>query len=176
MLSLARPLLMSILVSLANTVYATQGSTVSLHPTAYARQQGDLAAWQMCNLSPGIAVSFSHNPSRADSDRHGVVADRTRLDIHVTPAVKPGRYYLIFIAYSFVDGPRGGAIAFGYHPTLRVLSNHSISIPPFSRWFWIHAPNPQDIAPASTCSRLPSLESWTERNAGHTRTTSLRWI
>lgn len=172
MLSLARPLLLSIVIAASNMVYATQGATVSVHVTAYARAAGDLAAWQMCNLAPGITVSFTHNPARA-SDRHGVLAGRTRLDVHVSPRVKPGRYYLIFISYSFVNGPRGGAMAFGYHPTLQVLANHSIRLPAFDRWFWIHDPEPQDIAPPSTCTLLPAIAGLTPSPTGHTRLTAL---
>jgi len=159
MLSLARLFLMAALLSVSNMVYRTEGATVSLHLTAYARKSGDFAAWQMCNLKPGITVAFTHNPSRAGIDRNGIVADRTRLDIHVEPSVKPGRYYLIFISYSFVDGPSSGALAIGYHPVLRVLPNHAIQIPPFNHWYYIPDPAPEDIAPPDTCSRLPASSS-----------------
>jgi hypothetical protein len=155
MLSAVGTRLGSILLMLVQAVYGTQGATISLSITAYALHTGDVAAFRVCNLAPGISVRFEPNPARAGTNRQGVLADRARFTLHVSPSVKPGEYHLFVLSYSFVDGSRSWPRISGYTPDLRVFPDHAVAFPQFSDWFYIPYSHLDGIAITGTCSPAP---------------------
>lgn len=150
--------IISFVLLLANVFTANRDHYTIVHVTAFAQQRGDVGAWEMCGLHPGISASFSPNPSHATPGYLGVVAERTTLTLHTIPKVAPGLYRLIFISFSYVNGPPpNGPLVEGLWVPLRVHADHTISVPPFNHWYWVFDAAPQYIAPQNTCTAMPDL-------------------
>lgn len=125
--------------------------------SAYALHTQDYASFRVCNLSPGISVRFDPNPTRAGTDHHGVLADRTRFTLHVDPSVKAGEYRLFVLSYSFVDGPGSWPRTSGYTPDLRVFPDHTVDFPGFNHWYYVPYSHLDGIAITGPCTSAPGV-------------------
>jgi hypothetical protein len=150
----ALPRLVAWLLVLWQILPPSAQASASTGLSAYAVNRGDVAAWQACDLQPGISVTFTPNPSYALPNKQGIIADRARLSLHVNSSVPPGDYLLIFLSYSFYQSGIG-EVVIEYLPHLRVLADHSIRFPAFSQWGSIDAADAHAVTPVGPCTRLP---------------------
>lgn len=159
MLSVSRVLLAP--VALLMSVFSpNDGSrTISVHLSAGALKAGDYGAFEVCAMPKGVSASFSPNPVRATPNRNHIANDRTVLTVRVAGNVAPGKYHLIVIAFSYVYGPRKYPVPTGYDAVLSVGPQHELHLPSFNHWLWVFSPDPQFIAPPSTCSGMPQIET-----------------
>lgn len=151
------PRLASLLLLLAHAVPAAAPAAATASLSAFAENLGDMAAWQVCDLRPGITATFSPNPSYGRANRHGIIADRAHMTLHVATSVPPGDYTLVFLSYSYLAGPGGPAMTVEYLPRLRVLFNHRIRFPQFNHWPGMDVNDSHAVVPQGPCTELPKL-------------------